>query len=102
MTVAALYVETGGCYYGLPGVVPWDEARDARLIAAAPDLFDAAYFAKAAQIALEAYEADLGEPLDEMHELGRIDESRKSASFRIRVGHLRGLIAALTRAGVSS
>lgn len=30
MTVAALYVETGGCYYGLPGVEPWDEVRDAR------------------------------------------------------------------------
>lgn len=30
-TVAALYVATGGAYYGLPGVVPWDEARDARL-----------------------------------------------------------------------
>jgi hypothetical protein len=29
--VAALYVETGGCYFGLPGVDPWDEARDARL-----------------------------------------------------------------------
>lgn len=28
--VAALYVETGGSYYGLPGVDPWDEARDAR------------------------------------------------------------------------
>lgn len=28
--VAALYVETGGCYYDLPGVDPWDEARDAR------------------------------------------------------------------------
>lgn len=32
-TIAALYVETGGCYYGLPGVDPWDEARDARLYA---------------------------------------------------------------------
>ena len=31
--IAALYVETGGCYYGLPGVDPWDEARDARLYA---------------------------------------------------------------------
>ena len=31
MTVAALYVQTGGCYYGLPGVECWDEARDARL-----------------------------------------------------------------------
>lgn len=30
-TIAALYVETGGAYYGLPGVAPWDEARDARL-----------------------------------------------------------------------
>lgn len=31
MTVAALFVETGGCYFGLPDVDPWDEARDARL-----------------------------------------------------------------------
>jgi hypothetical protein len=31
--IAALYVEAGGCYYGLPGVDPWDEARDARLYA---------------------------------------------------------------------
>lgn len=30
-TVAALYVETGGAYFDLPGVDPWDEARDARL-----------------------------------------------------------------------
>lgn len=30
MTVAALYVETGGCYYGLPDVDPWDLERDAR------------------------------------------------------------------------
>jgi hypothetical protein len=30
VTIAALYVETGGCYFGLPGVDPWDEARDAR------------------------------------------------------------------------
>lgn len=29
--VSALYVETGGAYFGLPGVDPWDEARDARL-----------------------------------------------------------------------
>lgn len=28
--VAALYVKTGGCYFGLPDVDPWDEARDAR------------------------------------------------------------------------
>lgn len=29
--VAALYVQAWGSYYGLPGVDPWDEARDARL-----------------------------------------------------------------------
>ena len=28
--IAALYVQTGGSYYGLEGVDPWDEARDAR------------------------------------------------------------------------
>lgn len=28
--IAALYVATGGCYYGLEGVDPWDKARDAR------------------------------------------------------------------------
>jgi hypothetical protein len=31
--IAALYVETGGVYYGLPDVDPWDEERDARLYA---------------------------------------------------------------------
>src|SRR5262245_39628608 len=31
--VAALYVEKGGIYYGLPDVDPWDEERDARLYA---------------------------------------------------------------------
>lgn len=30
MIVAALYVEKGGVYFGLPGVDPWDEERDAR------------------------------------------------------------------------
>lgn len=28
--VAALYVESGGAYWNLPGVDPWDETRDAR------------------------------------------------------------------------
>lgn len=32
-TVAALFVETGGIYFGLPGVDPWDQARDARAYA---------------------------------------------------------------------
>lgn len=29
--IAALYVETNGAYFNLPGVDPWDEPRDARL-----------------------------------------------------------------------
>lgn len=29
--IAALYVERGGSYFNLPGVDPWNEARDARL-----------------------------------------------------------------------
>lgn len=28
--IAALYVEDGGCYTGLPDVDPWPESRDAR------------------------------------------------------------------------
>ncbi len=31
--IAALYVETGGCYYGLPDVDPWNDTRDARTYA---------------------------------------------------------------------
>lgn len=31
--IAALFVQTNGCYYGLPDVDPWDKARDARLYA---------------------------------------------------------------------
>jgi hypothetical protein len=31
--IAALYVQKGGVYFGLDGVDPWDEARDARLYA---------------------------------------------------------------------
>jgi hypothetical protein len=30
MNVAALFVETDGCYFNQPGVDPWDEIRDAR------------------------------------------------------------------------
>ena len=28
--IAALFVETDGCYFGIPGVNPWDITRDAR------------------------------------------------------------------------
>lgn len=30
MTISALFVETNGCYFGLDGVDPWDQTRDAR------------------------------------------------------------------------
>ena len=33
MTVAALYVQSGGAYFGMTDVDPWDQARDARLYA---------------------------------------------------------------------
>lgn len=33
LMIAALYVQRGGVYWDLPGVDPWDEARDARLYA---------------------------------------------------------------------
>lgn len=46
---------------------------------------------KTALDTLAAYEADYGEPLPDDHELGRIDESAGSSSFRIRVGHIRHL-----------
>jgi hypothetical protein len=29
--IAALFVQTGGAYFGMPDVDPWDEQRDARL-----------------------------------------------------------------------
>lgn len=31
MTIAALFVETNGSYFGLPDIDPWDELRDARV-----------------------------------------------------------------------
>lgn len=31
--IAALYVQTNGAYYGIDGIDPWDEQRDARLYA---------------------------------------------------------------------
>jgi hypothetical protein len=31
--VAALYIESGGCYFGLPGIEPWPAYKDARLYA---------------------------------------------------------------------
>ena len=80
------------------GLSPDETEGNARLIAAAPDMYGAAHFAKAALATLDAYEADGGGPLDDMHELGRIHESSGMPSFRIRVGHIRRLAAAIAKA----
>lgn len=59
------------------------------------ELREASLFATAAIAALVAYEADCGEPMPDDYELGRIEDSRGSPSFRIRVGHIRRLAAAV-------
>ena len=46
----------------------------------------------AAAKALSGYERDCGGSFDDMHELGRIEESNDSPSFRIRVGHIRSAL----------
>lgn len=48
-------------------------------------------FAKSAMDAINGLEADRGEPLQDDHEIGRVEESNSSPSFRIRVGHIRRL-----------
>lgn len=47
--------------------------------------------------ALTSYEKDCGEPLPEDRQIGKIDDSRNSASFRLYVGHIRRIDAALAR-----
>lgn len=83
---------------GFIGKIEDEQQANARLIAAAPDLAEAAAFAKAALEALAGYEADYGEALPDDYEIGRIEDSRSSASFRLRVGHIRKLAAAIAKA----
>lgn len=49
--------------------------------------------------ALTSYEKDYGEPLPEDRQIGKIDDSRNSASFRLYVGHIRRMHAALRAKG---
>ncbi len=58
-------------------------------------LVEALQWVKAATFTLESYERDYGGELPSNFEIGRIDDSRNSASFRIQVGHIRKLAAAL-------
>lgn len=79
----------------------WEDAcepQPAGLWAAAPAVLAAGQFSLHARSALDAFEADIGEALPDNHELGRIDDSRGSPSFRIRVGHIRMLAAAIAKA----
>lgn len=59
------------------------------------ELREAAEFVKPAMDSLKGYERDLGDTLLDEYELGRIEDSRHSPSFRIRVGHIRRLARAL-------
>jgi hypothetical protein len=61
-------------------------------------LLSAAQFAVEALAALTAYESEYGYQLPDDHEVGRIDESCGSASFRLRAGHIRMLAAAVAKA----
>lgn len=75
-------------------------SRSAEQAAHAPSdgLREAAQWANAAMVAIRGYERDLGVPMDDECEIGRIDDSRDSPSFRIRVGHIRRIAQALTPA----
>lgn len=66
-------------------------ARVAELEGDAAEFRSAAMWTKHAAEALDGYEADYGEPLPLIHEIGRIPDSRKTASFRIYPNHIRGL-----------
>lgn len=59
------------------------------------ELREAAGFVNPAMASLKGYERDLGDSLLDEYEIGRIEDSRHSPSFRIRVGHIRRLARAL-------
>lgn len=84
------------------GPFPIDDAdqraANAQLIAAAPEMVAAAAWASIATKHIEALERELGESLPDTHEIGRIDENADLPSFRIQVGHIRMLAAAIAKA----
>jgi hypothetical protein len=67
-------------------------ASQARRIA---ELEGALNWVEPAMHAVTCYEADYGEKLPEDHQIGKIDDSRNSASFRLYVGHIRRMHATL-------
>ena len=66
-------------------------ARVAELEGDAAEFRSAAMWTKHAAEVLDGYEADYGEFLPLTYEIGRIPDSRKTASFRIYPNHIRGL-----------
>ena len=74
----------------LPAAGSWD-IMQAAILTALPHLGEPPHWVKTALVTLAAYEDDYGEKLPDLHEIGRIDESRRSPSFRFTVEHLRSL-----------
>lgn len=88
---------------GLSVIAPLIVKRaNARLIAVAPDMAEAGQWVVTALKHIEALERELGEGLPDNHELGRIAENADLPSFRIQVGHIRLLAAAILKATSSS
>lgn len=79
-TIAALYVETGGCYFGLPGVDPWDAQRDARL-------YDGPYPVVAHP------------PCDRWHQLSAVNHKRWGFKINDDGGHFAFALAAVRKWG---
>lgn len=63
------------------------------------ELEEGLVWAEPAMYALTSYEKDRGEPLPADHQIGKIDDSRNSASFRLYVGHIRRMASLLSRKG---
>ena len=82
-------------------VVLCDEAADTitALRARVAELEGAMNWVEPAMHALTSYEKDRGEPLSHDHQIGKIEDSRNSASFRFYVGHIRRMHAALRAKG---
>lgn len=95
------YQEMAQCLPGKYETPEWEAfaKKAAHALNTHGDLLAAIAFAKAAKATLDGYERDLGEELPDDHEIGRIEESRDTPSFRIRVGHIRMMAAALDKAG---
>jgi hypothetical protein len=78
--IAALYVERGGVYWDLPGVDPWDEARDARTYAG-------------------PYPVVAHPPCARWHQLSAVNHARWGWAINEDGGCFRSALNAVTRYG---